>query len=656
MPKTSSPASIKLSWARLRRALDRYLNHPRHRLLIARAFRTARRAHWGQRRASGDEYLIHPLEVARILAEMGLDPVTVAAALLHDVLEDSSLDRETLERNFGREVANLVEGVSKLSILRMPQADPSDHPALGAKHQAENLKKLFLAMSRDIRVIFIRLADRLHNMRTIQFLEPQKRRFIAQETLDIYASLASRLGLWEFKWELEDLAFAVLEPGLYRQLFKGLSQRLRNRRQTLSLVKRTISSALSQEGIAPIAVDGRTKHIYSIHQKMQRKGCSLEEILDLQAVRVIVPTESDCYRAFGVIQNLWLPVPGRFKDHIALPKPNGYRSLHTTVLGPDGSPLEIQIRTPEMHLVNEYGVAAHWAYKEGRDLSGQPPDHEIYTWVRRLLEWFEEGQLDPDYLQHLKTDILGHQVFVFTPKGQVVDLPAGSTPLDFAYRIHTQVGHRFIGAKVNSRIVPLDYRLKNADIVDILTSNRDNPSRDWLNIVRTRHARSKIRQWFKREQRPENIAQGRELLQAELERKHIGLGLRQEELLAPLLKSSHYGSLDDLYVAIGLGECNPGQLVKKIGRLLPRELRTNKKSYYLPPRTGLTEPPPPVAVPGLSALNIRLGRCCRPEPGQEIWGYVSQGRVTVHRHDCPNFCRLSQNRDRVVRIRWIDNS
>ena len=424
MGQTVIQPSLGLSLVRLRRALERYRNHPQPRRLIARALRTARRAHQGQRRASGEDYLIHPLEVARILAEMGLDAVTVAAALLHDVLEDSSLDRAYLEKNFGPEVANLVEGVTKLLSLRMPQADPSDNPSLMAKHQAENLRKLFLAMSRDIRVIFIRLADRLHNMRTIRFLEPEKRRFISQETLDIYASLAGRLGLWEFKWELEDLAFSVLEPDLYRKLKQGLSLRLRNRRQTLSLVKRTITQALTQEGISPLSVEGRTKHLYSIHQKMQRKGCRLDEILDLQAVRVIVPTESDCYRAFGLIQNLWMPIPGRLKDHIALPKPNGYRSLHTTVLGPDGWPLEIQIRTPEMHLVNEYGVAAHWAYKEGKDLSRQQ-DHEVYTWVRRLLEWFEEGQGDPDYLQHLKMDILGHQVFVFTPKGQVVDLPSG---------------------------------------------------------------------------------------------------------------------------------------------------------------------------------------------------------------------------------------
>jgi GTP pyrophosphokinase len=644
-------ASVPQAWARLRCSLDRYLRDPEGRSLVARAYRAAKASHQGQLRASGHEYLIHPLEVAGILAELRLDPKALAAALLHDVLEDSSLDRRRLEAEFGREVAELVEGVTKLSAVSLPPPEQTRAASLAAHHQAENLRKLFLAMARDLRVIFIRLADRLHNMRTVSFLPPERRLAMARETMDLYAALAGRLGLWEFKWRLEDLAFSVLEPKRYRELERQMAERLRRRRRTLLSFKRSVARYLRQEGLSVVSVEGRTKHVYSIHAKMLRKGCGLDDILDLLAVRVIVPEVADCYRAFGLIQNLWMPVPGRFKDHIAMPKPNGYRSLHTTVLGPDGFPVEIQIRTPEMHRVNEFGVAAHWAYKEspGRD---DPRSRELYAWVRRLLEWFEEGRGEPDYLQNLKLDILSHQVFVFTPKGEVVDLPSGSTPLDFAYRIHTQIGHRFIGARVNSRIVPIDYRLKNADIVDVLTSNRDNPSWDWLKVVRSRHARNKIRQWFRRERRAESIQRGRELLQQEMEKKGLRLNLKQEDLLKPLWQRSH-NSLDELYASLGSGESSPSLMAKKLFKTLPSEYLPRKREVLTTKRPEIA-PPIPVSVPGLSGISLRLARCCNPEKGTEITGYVSQGRMTVHRRDCPNFKRLSENRDRVVRVRWID--
>lgn len=648
------PVSVGQAWSRLRSSLVRYLKDPQGRALVARAYRAARSLHRGQTRASGEEYIVHPLEVAGILASLRLDPKTLAAALLHDVLEDSSWDRARLEAEFGREVAELVEGVTKLSAVSLPSSAQPRAAPQALHQQAENLRKLFLAMARDIRVIFIRLADRLHNMRTVSFLPPERRLAMAQETMDIYAALAGRLGLWEFKWRLEDLSFAVLEPERYLHLERQLAQRLRRRRRTLASVKRGIIRILREDGLEPVSVEGRTKHVYSVHAKMARKACSLDEIMDLLAVRVIVPEVADCYRAFGLIQNLWMPIPGRFKDHIAMPKPNGYRSLHTTVLGPDGFPIEVQIRTPEMHQVNEYGVAAHWAYKEspGR---GDPKSRELYSWVRRLLEWFEEGVGEPDYLKNLKTDILSHQVFVFTPRGQVVDLPAGSTPLDFAYRIHTQVGHRFIGARVNSRIVPIDYRLRNADIVDILTSNRDSPSWDWLKVVRSRHARGKIRQWFRRERRSESIQRGRELLQREMEKRGIRMSLKQEDLLEPLWSQS-YSSLDDLLAAVGADEAHPVQLVRKLLRTLPAEFLPLKKTSTAKILRPDVEPTVPVFVPGLSGIFLRLAKCCSPEKGQEIAGYISQGRVTVHRRDCPNFKRLAANRDRVVRACWTDKS
>lgn len=651
--KVLKPSTVRRSWARLRAALDRYLRHPGDRSLVARAYRAARASHRGQLRASGEDYLVHPLEVASILAELRLDPTALAAALLHDVLEDSSMDRRRLEADFGREVAELVEGVTKLSAVSLPATQAGRPGSQSVHHQAENLRKLFLAMARDIRVIFIRLADRLHNMRTVSFLAPERRLAMARETMDIYAALAGRLGLWEFKWRLEDLSFAVLEPELYRSLQHQVAARLKRRRRTLAAVKRSIARVLKQEGLEPFSVEGRTKHVYSVHAKMVRKGCGLDDLMDLLAVRVIVPEPADCYRAFGLMQNLWMPLPGRFKDHIAMPKPNGYRSLHTTVLGPDGFPIEIQIRTPQMHRVNEYGVAAHWAYKEspGRN---DPRGRELYAWVRRLLEWFEEGPSGPDYLQNLKLDILSHQVFVFTPRGEVVDLPAGSTPLDFAYRIHTQVGHRFIGARVNSRIATLDYRLRNADIVDILTSNRDNPSWDWLNVVRSRHARSKIRQWFRRERRAESVQRGRELLQDAMLKKGIRLGLRQEELLEPLWARS-YNSLADLYASIGSGEADPAVLAKKLLRCLPDDHLPPRREPALWQRRLSAEAPVPVHVPGLPGINLRLAKCCRPEKGCEVSGYISQGRVTVHRRDCPNFKRLAPNRDRVVRACWTES-
>ncbi len=619
--------------------------------MVARAYRTARACHRGQLRASGEEYIIHPLEVACIMAEMRQDPAAVAAALLHDVLEDSALDRRRLESDFGTEVADLVEGVTKLSAVGLtPAVQGRSMPSL-VHHQAENLRKLFLAMAKDIRVIFIRLADRLHNMRTISFLPPERRLAMARETMEIYAALAGRLGLWEFKWRLEDLSFSVIDPVLSQQLESQVAERLKKRRRILTAVKRGVIRVLCQEGLEPISVEGRTKHVYSVHSKMLRKGCSIDELMDLLAVRVIVPDVAGCYRAFGLIQNLWIPVPGRFKDHIAMPKPNGYRSLHTTVLGPDGFPVEIQIRTPEMHLVNEYGVAAHWAYKEAPGRS-DPRSRELYAWVRRLLEWFEEDREDSDRLQSLKLDILSHQVFVFTPKGEVVDLPSGSTPLDFAYRIHTQVGHRFIGARVNSRIVPVDYRLRNADIVDILTSNRDNPSWNWIKIVRSRHARSKIRQWFRRERRAESVQRGRELLQEEIEKRGIRLSLKQEELLEPLW-IKYYSSLDDMFAAIGSDESSPSLTAKKLFKILPPEYLPPKRESP-PSRRPEAAAPVPVIVPGLSGIFLRLAKCCCPEMGNEIAGYISQGRVTVHRRDCPNFKRLSDNKDRVVKTRWVE--
>ncbi|MGB9594151.1 MAG: RelA/SpoT family protein, partial [Anaerolineae bacterium] len=490
------------------------------RELIERAYEVAERAHAGQTRASGEPYIVHSLAVALMLADLHLDPTTIAAGLLHDVPEDTSVTIDQVRDMFGEEVASLVDGVTKLSQIDRLSAEGR---ASAEEQRAESLRKMFLAMVHDVRVVLIKLADRLHNMRTLGALPEDKRRRIAQETLDIFAPLANRLGFWQLKWELEDLSFRYLDPEMYHEIAQRIAERRGDRERQIAQVASVLKDRLREAGIEA-EVDGRPKHIYSIYRKMQRKGLDFDQIYDVQGVRVIVDTVADCYASLGVVHSLWTPIPGEFDDYIATPKDNMYQSLHTAVVGPDGKPLEVQIRTHEMHRTAEYGIAAHWRYKEGskqRDIAFE----KKIAWLRSLMEWRQEVASASEFLNSMKTDVFQDRVYVFTPKGEIIDLPAGSTPIDFAYHIHSEIGDRCRGAKVNGRLVSLDYQLRTGDQVEIITAKRGGPSRDWLNphlgYVKTSRAQQKIRQWFKKQDRAENIAQGRAIVEREL--KRLGL-------------------------------------------------------------------------------------------------------------------------------------
>jgi len=595
--------------------------------ILHEAYAFAERAHGEQRRASGELYIIHPLETAIIVASLYLDIAAVAAALLHDVPEDTSVSLDDVIRTFGPEVGKLVDGVTKLSRISWDSIEEA---------QAENLRKMFLAMADDIRVVLIKLADRLHNMRTLEALPADRQKKIAQETMEIYAPLASRLGIWQFKWELEDLAFKCLNPEKYQELAALLDTTRRNREHYIAQAIAALQQALDEQGIqAQIA--GRPKHIYSIYRKMQRKHRDFDQIYDLLAIRVIVNDVRECYAALGIVHSLWRPIPGEFDDYIAMPKENMYQSLHTAVIFADGLPLEVQIRTHEMHRISEYGIAAHWRYKEGgrRDVTFE----NKIAWLRQLMEWRRDIADAQEFVESLKTDIFRDQVYVFTPKGDIIDLPAGSTPVDFAYRIHSDIGHRCRGAKVNGRLVPLDYQLKNGDRVEILTAKSGGPSRDWLNpnlgYIKTHNARDKIRLWFKREQREENIIQGKEQLEHEIRR----LSLEQTpEEIARIFK---YERLDDFYAAIGCGDLDVHAIAP---RLIPQEKGTPKAGLPVTDKTG-------VRVMGVGDLLTRLATCCKPLPGDAIVGYITRGRgVTVHRQDCPNVQNVES--ERLVSVEW----
>ena len=602
------------------------------------AYNFAVEAHGEQRRASGEPYVSHPLAVARILAELGLDPIAVEAALLHDIPEDTDYSLDDVEQRFGPEVAKLVDGVTKLSKFGARSHE---------EQQAENIRKMLLAMAEDIRVVLIKLADRLHNMRTISALPVAKQQRIARQTAEIYAPLAERLGIWQIKWELEDLSFKVLEPENYRQLAAQLES---HRKEREALVKRamvTLKEALDKQGIHA-DISGRPKHIHSIWKKMQRKGASFDEIYDINAVRVLVDEVKDCYAALGIVHSLWRPIPGQFDDYIAMPKGNMYQSLHTAVIALDGKPLEVQIRTHAMHRVSEVGIAAHWRYKEG---SRGDRDYDAkLAWVRQLMDWQRDVSDATEFVDAVKLDIFQDQVFVFTPKGDVKDLPAGSTPLDFAYRIHTDVGHSTIGAKINNRLVPLDYKLKNGDIVEIVTTKiAHGPSRDWLKIVATNHAREKIRPWFKRQQRDENIVHGRESLDRELRRlARSSLEKVGPERVAEMAELYRYPSVDDFYAAIGYGALGTQQVVMRMG------VADDADEVVLP-----TTAPPAlpvrqggVRVKGLAGVMTRFAGCCHPIPGDPIVGYVTRGRgVTVHLPTCPTVVN-EKDVGRLIDVEW----
>ena len=600
--------------------------------LVEAAYQYALECHRDQRRESGEPYLEHPVAVAAALAELGLDAAAVAGGLLHDVTEDCGVPVAELEARFGPEVARLVDGATKLS--RLPR------PSLGKEEQAENLRKLLVAMAQDLRVVFIKLADRLHNMSSLGALPPERQQPLARETLEIYAPLAHRLGIWEMKWRLEDLAFLYLEPEKYRRVADLVAQRRTQREAFVSQVTGRLQEELARAGIKA-EVSGRPKHLYGIFRKMEKyaaQGRDFSDIHDLLAVRVIVNSVSDCYTALGAVHSLWHPIPAEFNDYIANKKPNGYQSLHTTVIC-QGAPLEIQIRTWEMHREAEYGVAAHWRYKEGRKASFE----DRIAWLRQLLEWHREFGRADELVDVVKTDIFADQVFVFTPKGEVKELAQGATPLDFAYRIHTDLGHRCTGAKVNGRLVPLNYRLQNGDTVEVLTGKASKgPSRDWLNLdlgyVVTSHAREKIRQWFKKQARPENVERGRALLEKEF--KRLRLALPSLEELAELFQQA---SPEDLLAAIGYGEITPRQIAVKL--TTPEERPTLVAAAPAQASTA-------VRVMGVGDVLTRLGCCCHPVPGDAIVGYITRNRgVTIHRQSCYNI-RREKERERLAPVEW----
>jgi guanosine-3',5'-bis(diphosphate) 3'-pyrophosphohydrolase len=605
--------------------------------MMHRAFDFADQAHRGQSRFTGEPYITHPLASAQVLADIGIDPVAVTAAILHDVPEDTDFTLEDIDEQFGTEVSQLVDGVTKLSKF-------STHTH--EEQQAENIRKMFLAMADDIRVVLIKLADRLHNMRTLYALPSDKQQRIARQTLEIYAPLAERLGMWSVKWELEDLAFKTLEPEAYRELARMLDTRRKGRETFIHRAIDALRPELARAGL-DAELSGRPKHLYSIWKKMQRKGAEIGEIYDVYAIRILVEEVRDCYAALGAVHSLWRPIPGQFDDYIAVPKPNLYQSLHTAVMALDGQPLEIQIRTHAMHQVSEVGIAAHWRYKEG-SRADREYDAKL-AWLRQVMDWQRDVSDATEFVEGVKLDVFQDQVFVFTPKGEVKDLPAGATPLDFAYRIHTDIGHRCIGAKVNNRLVPLDYKLKNGDIVEIVTTKGDHgPSRDWMGIVRTSHAREKIRQWFKRQERDENIAHGRESLDRELRRlARTSLGAVGADRILEIARAYKHDNLDDFYAAVGYGAIGAQQVVTRLGVVDDAQLA-------LPP----TAPPPSpsrqggVRVKGVGDLLVRFGNCCHPIPGDPIIGFITRGKgITVHLRSCQTVLGERETA-RLIEVDW----
>jgi GTP pyrophosphokinase len=613
---------------------------------IERAYRFAEEHHAGQTRLSGEAFIEHPLAVAQVLADLGLDTTTLTAALLHDTVEDTDVTLGNLEEAFGNEVARIVDGLTKLESITFRTRE---------QEQAENVRKMVVAMAGDIRVLLIKLADRLHNMRTLSPLAPDKQRRIATETLEIYAPLAHRLGVQQLKWELEDLAFKTLHAGPYREIASLVDKRRGERQEYVEGVLDAARARLHEAGVKA-DVDGRTKHLYSIYEKMVIGGKEFNEIYDLAGLRVLVDNLRDCYGALGAIHSLWKPVPGRFKDYIAMPKSNMYQSLHTTVVGPQGRPIEVQIRTKEMHRTAEFGIAAHWRYKEGRDGKKTREAAEL-AWLGQMLEWLKDMADPREFMEGLRIDLYGGQVFCFTPKGDVMNLSAGATPVDFAYSIHTEVGHRTIGAKVNGKLVPLDYELRTGDTVDILTSKAqgEGPSQDWLRFVKTPRARTKIRQWFSRERREDAVEEGREALQRLMRRQNVPFKrLATGESLQQLAAEMKFPNLESLFLAVGQGHVSPQSVVARLTRLV--QATTDEDVTEVPlarPVRIEQDVTSGVVVPGSADVWVRLARCCTPVPGDEIMGFITRGQgVSVHRIDCPNAKALSGQSERLIDVSW----
>jgi len=632
--------------------------------LIDKAYHTAAEAHKEQQRKSGEPYIIHPLCVAIILADLEMDKETIAAGLLHDVVEDTILTKEEIEKEFGADVALLVDGVTKLQSLQL-STDYKDKTPDQLEMQAQNLRKMFLAMAKDIRVILIKLADRLHNMRTLNYMPPEKQHRIAQETLDIYSPIAGRLGISKIKVELDDLSLKYLRPEVYFDLVEKVKERKSEREQYVEDIVKDVETHIEAAGIKG-EVNGRVKHFFSIYKKMRNQGKTLDQIYDLFAVRIIVDTVKDCYAALGVIHEMYKPIPGRFKDYIAMPKPNMYQSLHTTLIGPTGQPFEIQIRTYDMHRAAEYGIAAHWKYKEASDgKKVRTQEEEKLVWLRQILEWQRDMSDNQEFMNLLKSDLnlFSEDVYCFTPQGEVKNLPAGSTPIDFAYSVHSAVGNKMIGAKVNGKLVPIDYKIQNGDRIEVITSqNSRGPSRDWLSIAKSTSTKNKINQWFRNELKDENIARGKEMLAAYCKTKGIEYSdLSKNEYMDIIIRKYGFHDWDAVLAAVGHGGLKEGQIINKMEELYEKNHKKNitdeevlaavAESNTAPKISGKTNA---IIVKGVHDVAVRFSKCCNPVPGDDIVGFVTRGRgVSIHRADCINVMKMAQDdRSRLIDAKW----
>ncbi|MCA9738732.1 MAG: bifunctional (p)ppGpp synthetase/guanosine-3',5'-bis(diphosphate) 3'-pyrophosphohydrolase [Gemmatimonadota bacterium] len=642
MPQVQTPDPTPRTIRGLPRPLARTLEAYADRLdvdMIVRAYELAAEAHQGQKRASGEDYVNHSVEVATLLAELKLDTASLAAALIHDVVEDTAVSLEDIRATFGQDVATIVDGVTKIGKVRYQTQTEA---------QVENYRKLLLSMAQDARVILVKLADRLHNMRTLEHLPPEKRLRVARETRQIYAPLAGRLGVARIRWELEDLAFKFLEPEAFTDLSRKIQQTRRQREREIAEMKRPLDEALRRQGIVA-EVTGRPKHLWSIYRKMRKRGTSFEDIYDLMAMRVMTDSLQNCYAALGIIHSLWTPIPERFHDYVATPKSNMYRSIHTTVVGPAGRRYEIQIRTEEMHRTAEYGIAAHWRYKEGR--AGESEVDEALTWFRQVLEWQQDTKEPEEFMEFLRMDLFQGEIFVFTPKGEVKPLPTGSTPIDFAFAVHTEVGTHCAGAKVNGRIAPLSRPLRSGDTIEIITNPRQRPNRDWFAFAKTARARQKIRQWIRKEEQESAVRLGKDLLEREIRRARLERA--SDAKLAAASTELGHGDVEGLHAALGRGDVGPGAVIRQL----------------YPEHDPQAEPPPPTAlqkiadrlkgvdrgvrIAGVDNVMVRYAQCCQPVPGDPVMGYVTRGRgVSIHRRDCPNVLGMSDDADRRVPIEW----
>lgn len=611
--------------------------------LLKKAYHCAEDAHKGQYRISGEPFVEHPLGVALILARLELDITSISAALLHDVVEDTEITSDDIEEKFNSEIALLVDGVTKLTRMNFNSKE---------EHQAESLRKMFLAMAEDIRVVLIKLADRLHNMRTLGYMSREKQIEKSQETLDIYAPLAHRLGMSRVKWELEDLCFRHLQSDVYYEISRKVAANRKTRENEIQQAIDLLNGKFSNREI-DAEIYGRPKHLYSIYQKMKRKEIDFSEVYDLTAIRILVDSVRECYEILGMVHEIWKPIPGRFKDYIAMPKSNMYQSLHTTVIGPNGDPLEVQIRTFDMHRTAEYGIAAHWRYKDGK--AHDEGFEEKLSWLRQILEWQKDLQEPREFMENLKIDLFEDEVLVFTPKGDVISLPSEGTPVDFAYNIHTEVGHSCVGAKVNSKIVPLEYKLDNGDIVEILASDGTGPSKDWLEFVKTSKARSKIKRWFKRQRRDKIIQQGKDKLERKLRKQNIELREKEKkEELKRIAQETGKGSIDSLYEAIGYSKMSPKQVINKLENV-ENDDKVDIESLKSSPGKKTTDKG--IKVKEMDDILVRLAQCCNPVPGDDIVGYITRGRgVSIHRSDCPNLKGLKEEgEDRFIDVSWKNN-